>query len=165
MGHVVRNPARCIALDVENHPDTLDPLARQLGLAGLLPPVLGLLAVAVQPDLRWIVLAASFAYAAFIFSFLGGIWWGLAIMRARPPRWILLAAIAPSLLSLALFMPWAFGWDWPQPAMVVLAGLILASPLVDLGIGRSVRLPGGWMRLRWQLSVGLGALTFGASLL
>ena len=42
--------------------------------------------------------------------------------------------------------------------MVVLAGLILASPLVDLAIGRAVRLPGGWMRLRWQLSAGLGAL-------
>jgi len=49
--------------------------------------------------------------------------------------------------------------------MLVLAALILASPLVDWAMGWHVPLPQGWLRLRVHLSAGLALLTLLLSLL
>lgn len=134
-------------------------MAIRFGYAGLLPPIVFLWIVIADPTQRWTILAASFGYAAFIFSFLGGVWWGLAMSIRTAPSWIWLAAVSPSLIALALFLPWTFGWQWPGPAMLILAMLILCSPLVDRAIGAAAPLPGGWMRLRLHLSVGLSLST------
>ncbi|CAN5271654.1 hypothetical protein BH10PSE13_BH10PSE13_08420 [soil metagenome] len=142
-----------------------DQQAQRLGYAGLLPPVLFLIAAMVDPSLRWIMLAAGFGYAAFIFSFLGGIWWGMAMGLRRVPLSIWNAAVAPSLISLALFMPWTFGWEWPVPSMRILATMILLSPLVDLTIAYAIPAPVGWMRLRIRLSLALSVLTMALSFL
>lgn len=75
------------------------------------------------------------------------------------PSWIWIAAVSPSLISLMLFMPWVFGWEWPGPALVILGVLICLSPLVDRLIGHTVPLPSGWLLLRVQLSAGLGLIT------
>lgn len=155
MGHV----APLASLAYSEPVDTLDQTARRLGYAGLLLPALTLSTMAIDPSLRWFVVVAGFGYTAFIFSFLGGIWWGLAMTRRAVPAWLWFAAVAPSLISLALFLPWAFGWEWPGPEMQILAALVLVSPLVDLAIARSRPLPMGWIRLRFQLSAGLSLLT------
>lgn len=82
LGPPVR-PARSVILYQDGHgvsigvmnatPDTLNVHARRLGLAGLIIPIACAGAVLVDPSLRWIMLAAGFGYAAFIFSFLGGV--------------------------------------------------------------------------------------------
>jgi hypothetical protein len=148
---------------MDEEPQPIDRNALRFGYAGLLPPLLGLWAVARDAELRWIVLAAGFGYAGFIFSFLGGAWWGLALRSRTPPLWIWIAAVAPSLIALALFFPWMVGWEWPGPEMVALAVLILLSPLVDRAMGRFVPLPAGWLRLRVHLSLGLALGTLALS--
>lgn len=128
-----------------------------LGLAGLLPQLIALIMVLGGGTWSWIALASSFAYAALIFSFLGGVWWGQALSKPDDaPDWAFAIAVLPSLIGLALFLPWTLGWPWPGPSLFWLGLLIMASPLVDraLALGDT-----SWMRLRWQLSIGLGGLT------
>lgn len=137
--------------------DTLTPAARWLGYAGLLPQILCVALAATRHEYAYTVLAGGFAYAAAIFSFLGGVWWGQAIAQGkRASAGVYLIAVLPSLLAVALFLPWSLGWDWPAPALLYLGALIVLSPLVDRALGFASR---DFMRLRVQLSAGLGALT------
>jgi Protein of unknown function (DUF3429) len=140
-------------------PDTLSPVARRLGYAGLLPQAFAVLMLFDGSGLEWLAMAGGFGYAAFIFCFLGGVWWGLALRMQNPPGWIYAAAVLPSLISLVAFLPWTWGWQWPGPSLWVLATALAVSPLVDRAIAHITPLPGGWMRLRWHLSLALGAMT------
>jgi hypothetical protein len=135
---------------------SLSPAARMLGYAGLLPQIICLGLVLLGHEWRYSALAGGFAYAAAIFSFLGGVWWGQAVQSGRATTGAYLLAVLPSLLAVILFLPWTFGWEWPGPALMYLGALILLSPLVDraLGFART-----DFLRLRWHLSLGLGALT------
>ena len=140
----------------------MPPFARILGFAGLLPQLACVLAVWAGPEeWRWFALAVGWAYAALIFSFLGGMWWGMAAgspdEARRSPAWIWLAAVAPSLIALATYLPWVVGKTWPGPSLVILGIGILLSPLVDRRLV-TIR-PGWWMRLRVPLSLGLGLAT------
>jgi hypothetical protein len=135
---------------------------RRLGLAGLMPQFVFMLAVWSGPgEWHWTALAAGWAYAALIFSFLGGMWWGIAALRladgAAVPGWLWLAAVLPSLLALVSFMPWVFGREWPGPSLAWLGLGLLVSPLVDRQIARLVA--PWWLRLRLMLSVGLAIPT------
>lgn len=137
---------------------SLDARARVLGYAGQVPQVL---AVVLLTDLetRWIGLAGGFGYAALIFSFLGGVWWGVAVSHPQAPRWIYVAAVLPSLIALAAYLPWIFGWVWPGPSLVVIGLCLILSPAVDREMALQLPLPDGWVALRSRLSVGLGLLT------
>ncbi|BDI60946.1 hypothetical protein MACH05_15060 [Qipengyuania nanhaisediminis] len=116
--------------------------------------------VASAHEWAYSALAGGFAYAAAIFSFLGGVWWGEALRAeghgTRAGAGTYLVAVLPSLIAVALFLPWTFGWDWPGPALVLLGILIALSPLVDRALGLASR---DFMTLRWHLSIGLGAMT------
>lgn len=108
----------------------------------------------------------GWGYAALIFSFLGGMWWGMAAASPdearRTPTWIWMAAVMPSLIALATYIPWVIGAPWPQPSLLVLAIGILLSPLVDM---RLVTLrPSWWLGLRLPLSLGLGIATVALAL-
>ncbi|TPG40652.1 DUF3429 family protein [Sphingomonas koreensis] len=131
-----------------------------LGLAGLLPAAAAvLIELDGDPARLFSAEALAFAYAALIFSFLGGIWWGLAARIDPAPDWLYGAAVAPSLIALATAAPWAVGARWPGPSLIVLGVFILASLLVDrLLVARGIA-PPWWMQLRTPLSVGLGGLT------
>lgn len=135
---------------------SLSPAARALGYAGLLPQILCIGLIIVGHEWRYAALAGGFAYAAAIFSFLGGVWWGQALASGRAGTGAYLLAVMPSLLAVALFLPWSFGWDWPGPALFYLGALLLASPMVDRALGYAVA---DFLRLRWHLSIGLGSLT------
>ncbi len=139
--------------------DALPKLATRVGLAGLLPQIIAVLIVIGGGEQRWSALAVGYGYAALIFSFLGGIWWGQALSIKNAPGWIYAAAIVPSLIALGTYLPWIYGLNWPGPSLAVLGICVLASPLVDRAIGRVMTLPDGWMKLRWMLSGGLGGLT------
>ncbi|WP_380787096.1 DUF3429 domain-containing protein [Sphingomonas sp. R86521] len=137
------------------------PLPRWLGYAGLLPQVLALIAVAAgDVGGRFTALALSYAYAALILSFLGGMWWGLAAQaRAPAPRWVWFAAVAPSLIALVSAVPWATGDAWPGPSMALLGLSLLGSLFVDYRMRAAGLCPDWWLSLRLPLSIGLGVLT------
>ena len=136
--------------------NALPRAARQLGYAGLLPQVLCALYVIDGGKWQWTAQAVAFGYAALIFSFLGGVWWGIALLREESPAWIFGAAVMPSLLALAAYLPWVLGWEWPGPSLIAVGVMLLATPLVDGLIGS---LEPGWLALRLRLSLGLGGLT------
>ena len=138
---------------------SLPAAAKWLGYAGLLPQILAVAMILYDPTLEWIALAGGYGYAAFIFSFLGGVWWGLALNAANSPGWLYPVAVAPSLIALASYLPWIWGHEWPEPSLSILAVCLLLSPMVDFTLGRHIPLPAGWMRLRVHLSTGLGLLT------
>jgi F0F1-type ATP synthase assembly protein I len=144
------------------NPTSLSLAARLLGYAGLLPQMLCLAMVASGHEWRYSALAGGFAYAAAIFSFLGGVWWGQAVQSGRASTGAYAVAVMPSLLAVALFLPWTFGWEWPGPALLYLGALILSSPLVDRALGFGGR---DFLRLRLHLSLGLGALTIALGLM
>jgi hypothetical protein len=125
----------------------------------LLPQIACVLAVVLDPRWRFTALAAGFGYAALIFSFLGGVWWGIGVARDRAPPWIYGLAVVPSLIAFGAYLPWVFGAAFPGPSLILLGLCLIASPLVDRALARGVDLPAGWLALRWQLSVGLGLLT------
>lgn len=138
-----------------SHPE-LSSAARILGYAGLLPQMLSVGLLLMGHEWRYAALAGGFAYAAAIFSFLGGVWWGQAVQSGRASTGAYLLSVMPSLLAVALFLPWTFGWEWPGPALLYLGALILGSPLVDRALGFAAP---DFLRLRWHLSLGLGGLT------
>lgn len=141
--------------------ETLEGRARQLGYLGLVPQAIALAVVISGSDLRWSALAAGYGYAALIFSFLGGVWWGIGVARNDPPGWIFGVAVLPSLIAFATYLPWVWALEWPGPSLIVLGLFVAASPLVDRAIGG---LPEGWIALRWRLSLGLGAMTLALGL-
>ena len=143
-------------------------LPRWLGLAGLLPQFTCVAVLYAGPaEWREAALAIAFAYAALILSFLGGMWWGIAAaapaaQRRRALGWLWIAAVLPSLVTLACFLPWALGWAWPEPSLVMLGGALLVSLGVDAKLGALA--PRWWMALRVPLSTGLGLATIAAAL-
>ncbi len=145
-----------------HHPASLSPAARALGYAGLLPQVICVGMLASGHEWRYSALAGGFAYAAAIFSFLGGVWWGQAVQSGRATAGAYFIAVMPSLLAVALFLPWTFGWEWPGPALLYLGALIIGSPLIDRAMGFA---EADFLKLRWHLSLGLGSLTIALGML
>jgi hypothetical protein len=136
---------------------------RLLGISGILPQAICvMMAVFGGPEYRYAALSIGYAYAVIIFSFLGGMWWGLAAGRMaagqQAERWVYIAAVSPSLLALVSFLPWVYGQSWPEPSLIMLGTGIALSPLVDRRL--SDLTPPWWMSLRITLSAGLGILTF-----
>jgi Protein of unknown function (DUF3429) len=141
-------------------------LPRRLGLAGLLP-MAALLGLVLGGGVQWRfgALALGWFYAALIFSFLGGLWWGLAAAQpGRAPAWLWLVSIVPSLAALATLAPWLIGEPWPGPSLIWLGTLILLSPLVDRRIDALGLAPPWWLTLRLLLSGGLGAMAIAMGL-
>lgn len=143
-------------------------LPRLLGLGGLLPQIACVAVLSLGPSgWREPAVLIAFAYAALIFTFLGGTWWGIAASapaaeRRRMLGWVWIAAVLPSLIALAAFLPFVFDLAWPEPSLVALGGAILFSPLVDRALGPLA--PRWWLALRIPLSLGLGGLTIAAAL-
>ena len=150
---------------------TVTRTSRLLGLAGLLPQIMavaGLLAAVLPPSSyagrASPAAAIALVYPLVIFSFLGGMWWGLAMRtEARQPA-IVTLAVVPSLLALALFGALVAVRD-PRWAFIALGSAIVLTLLVDRWLVRIGVAPEGWMQLRVPLSVGLGGLTILAGLL
>lgn len=141
--------------------------ARVLGYAGLLPQAAALASLVLGgPEVRSAALVLAFAYAALIFSFLGGVWWGLAAAANAPvPRWIWTVSVLPSLFALGTAWPSVTGHTWPGPSLLVLGALIMSSVLVDLKLRSLGLTPAGWLSLRLPLSIGLGFMTLVAGLI
>jgi hypothetical protein len=136
----------------------IPPLARPLGLAGLLPfaglAVLSLAGVAWAPG-------AILAYGATILAFLGAVHWGFAL-RALPGEEhagaarLALGVVPPLIAWVALLLP------LPAGLWVVAAG-ILATAAVETLAARRGLVPAGYLRLRWWLSAGAAASLLAAA--
>ncbi len=136
----------------------LPRLAFLLGLSGLLPQIMAA-AIMLHPPHAAFGQFAAFLYAALIFSFLGGLWWGIAAVNPAAPRWLYLAAVLPTLIAFGAGLLWIARTGSPsQSLMIVGAGLFLA-PLVDWQLDRQHLVPKGWLTMRLILSFGLGVLT------
>ncbi|WP_010545566.1 DUF3429 domain-containing protein [Sphingomonas elodea] len=149
---------------METAPAPLAPAVRLLGYAGLLPLVGCAAGLFLLPMHRALLLEIGFGYAALIYSFLGGLWWGQGIAHARGSAWLFGVAVLPSLIGWGLLLLQRMGWTTAQ-ALPVLGAAILASPLVDLVLQRSMGAVPGWIALRVQLSTGLGLLTLALAML
>lgn len=136
----------------------LHRIALVLGVAGLAPQALALLATFSEAD-RYTGLAAGYFYAALIFSFLGGLWWGVAASRKDAPEWLYYAAVVPSLIAFATGIPWMIGGTWPGPSLMLLGVCILASGFVDYRLLERALIDRSLFVLRVGLSVGLGVAT------
>lgn len=147
---------------MEQHPAPPPPLGRTalwLGYAGLLPQAAMLGLLVIDREMQWVIPAAALFYAALIFSFVGGAWWGAAVAGGRQRPWLLAVSVLPSLIGWATMLPWLWGWKWPGGYLIVLGALLMASPLVDRLLVRAVPMPRDWMTLRTRLSTGLGGMT------
>lgn len=139
-------------------PAPLPRIAIVLGIAGLAPQILALAATFTDAH-RYIGLAAGYFCATLIFSFLGGLWWGVAANRRDAPEWLYAAAVVPSLIAFASGIPWMVGGAWPGPSLAYLGIAILASTLVDRALFKRDLIDTSLWRLRLGLSLGLGSLT------
>jgi hypothetical protein len=139
-------------------PPPLPRIAFALGLAGLLPQGLAVI-MSHDPAHRALGLAAGYFYAALIFSFLGGIWWGVAAANRATPRWIYLVAVMPSLIAFGTALAWMSGRYGYGPALGVLGSGILLSVGVDWKLADLGLIDASLLRLRLLLSAGLGGLT------
>lgn len=132
------------------------------GYAGLLPQAIAAAMVLSGSEYQWTGLALAYGYAAFIFSFLGGMWWGLGASTRNndaSANGIFALAVAPSLLSFATYLPWIWGLTWPGPSLAWLGIFLMLSPLADRWLSSRCAMPPGWIKLRWHLSIGLGGIT------
>lgn len=130
-----------------------------LGNAGLLPQVALFLVALASPDWSGFALVAGFGYAALVFTFLGGVWWGLALLQPQASLWVYAAGVVPALVALAAFLAWSAGAVDLYVVLALVGAGLLASPLADRRIARGMPLPRGWLALRVRLSAGLGSLT------
>ena len=127
--------------------------ARLAGYAGLIPFLVPLLVVWFEPAHAEAAIGVQHAYAALILSFLGGIYWGLALER-QSGRGIWLSVL-PSL------------WAWPtllMPPVAATAMLAAGFALMFL-LDRDAR-HRGWIR-NWfyRLRLTLGSVAIASLLL
>ncbi len=147
---------------------TMPPLARLLGLAGLLPLIalVVLLASGGAPAWRGAAVALGLGYALLILSFLGGLWWGLAAAMQRPvPGWVWVVAVVPSLLCWAVMALVGLQVIAVEQGLAVTGGGLLLALLVDRALVAAALAPGWWLGLRYPLSLGLGGLSMAAAAL
>lgn len=130
-----------------------------LGFAGLLPQgAAALLTLSRVYDGALVALA----YGALILSFLGGMWWGLAMFRRVGQPMLVSLAVVPSLVAGAILALAAV--HLPIGLVAMGSAIMLTLPVDRWLVARGVA-PANWMTLRVPLSFGLGGLTIAAGAL
>lgn len=125
--------------------------AAWLGGGGLIP-FIGCAVVAVlDPGVLGVqAIEVAILYGAVILSFLGGVFWGVAVfgkVEAEDRDHLLVVGVLPSLVA------W-FATFLPNPvASVSLSVAFLAVLVADRWAAQRRWVPGWWMRLRMRLSV------------
>lgn len=142
----------------------LPRLAFFLGLSGLLPQFLAF-AISLHPPHAAFGQFAAFLYAALIFSFLGGLWWGIAAAQAKAPAWLYLVSVMPSLIAFAAGLIWIARTGTAALSLMTIGFGLLLSPFVDWQLAKRSLVPKNWLMMRLILSVGLGLLTVGIAVL
>jgi len=138
---------------------SLPLLAILLGLAGLVPfAVLSLGSVLEPGDWATRSLQGLSAYGAVILAFLGGVHWGIGLeadggqtVAAQRARFGL--GVLPALIGWAGLLVTFIGL--PLVGLAILVAGFIAITVVEARGARAGLVPGGYMGLRWVLSVGV----------
>lgn len=140
----------------------LPKLAIVLGVAGLIPFVMGGIAAASNTDdmQALLVLRGLIAYGAVILAFLGGVHWGL-VLAGRPPSGTptstrrehsrLVAGVLPSLVGWAALLVSLIGLQLVALAILLLG--FVGLTLAEAELKRRGLFPPGYLWLRLGLSV------------
>ena len=141
---------------------------RLLGLTGLLPQLAAVFAAFLGPE-EWSESARAIGalYAALIFTFLGGTWWGIAACAPAAERrgglaWAWVAAVVPSLVAFGSVGAWVLDMLPLEPMLVMLGAGLLVALGVDSRLGSLS--PRWWMQMRMPLSIILGSATIALGL-
>jgi hypothetical protein len=141
----------------------LPPAAIGLGVAGLVPFIgLGIAALATADGIasdRYLL--ALIAYGAVILAFLGGVHWGFVLHPAALPEGMdagtrrdatrLGLGVLPSLIGFGALLTPLVGV--PEVGLAILIIGFLATVATEARLSRRALVPGGYMTLRWALSV------------
>ena len=152
-----------------NEHGRVGPVARALGFAGLLPQVALVSAVGLLqgPDRPAGTVVLAGIYPLAILSFLGGMWWGLAMRSDDSQAPTAAVAVVPSLIAVVLALVFFVALDrgFAGWILVAIGSAVLLTLPVDRWLAARGLAPEGWMALRVPLSVGLGGLTIVAGAL
>ncbi len=139
---------------------TLPPLAVVLGVMGIVPfALLGIGAVGASPDSSLSAARALVGYGAVILAFLGGVHWGFALEEeqgAQAERARLVLGVAPSLIGWAAIVCSIV--SRPVLSLAILVAGFIATVVVEARAQRRDLVPGGYMAMRWAISVVVIAL-------
>ncbi len=152
-GRFVGGYDELVALDAKAAPPGRIPLpALALGGAGLIPFVLGALALRFAPDaLYGDLLSLVLLYAAVTLSFVGAVHWGAALRAGALGNAALGRRLAVSVApALAAWLSFAYS---PTAALVVMTVTFVAVYMVDRIAVRRGELPHWYLRLRTGLTV------------
>jgi|SRR5271165_4552252 len=128
-------------------PHTMPAAARTLGLAGLIPFAGLALLVAFNPELKAEAAAALLVYGAVIFSFLGGIRWGFAVLEGEAAGWTAYGlSVVPSLVAWVAAL-----WGGPLGLLILALALVLWYAF-ERSAPPAIALPGWYLNLRGLLT-------------
>ena len=138
----------------------LPPLAVFLGIAGILPfAALGIASVGESSGSALIATRGLVGYGAVILAFLGGVHWGFTLDEPELARFVrarLTLGVIPSLIGWAAILVGLAS----EPALglaVLIAGFV-ATVVIEWRGHRLGLVPGGYMLMRWGISVVVIAL-------
>lgn len=132
--------------------------ATLLGIAGLIPFILCLVAVLLRPLNAAAATAIMIAYGAVILSFVGAVHWGFAlepggvVMSDRLNHQRLSFGVVPALIG---FLALIFLMLIPSPALALatlIAGFFLTIVGETIGRGRNLVAP-NYLTMRWGISI------------
>ncbi|MGO9546986.1 MAG: DUF3429 domain-containing protein [Rhodomicrobium sp.] len=122
--------------------------ARFLAVAGLIPLVLGALAIGFSPEIKPEAARGLLLYGAVILSFFGGIRWGIALLEGDKAGWSAYGlSIAPPLVA------WLGAVTVGPLGLLILAAAFGLWLFVERAAPPSLALPSGYMRLRSGLTL------------
>lgn len=135
-------------------------LAWLLGLLGLLPFAGAALAALALTGWQVDALVWLRGYGAVILSFLGAVHWGLALAAGESPfnRQRLILGVMPALLGWASLLLPVKGGLW------LLAAAMLLTAATEQWAAFRGAIPGGYVLLRWVLSLGAAACLLAGAL-
>lgn len=123
------------------------PAALSLGFSGALPFIAGALAaLPILADYRGFGLRLLLEYGAIILSFMGGVHWGVAMLRNDPDKTQLYVSVLPALLALPAALIGGVA------GLLLLAAGFLSLLVYDEGESRARRLPAWYPKLRRPLT-------------
>lgn len=133
----------------------LPPLAILLGLAGIIPfAIFGIGAVGATPTSALLAARGLVGYGAVILAFLGGVHWGFTLSGpedARAVRARLTLGVVPALTGWVAMLV-SIVAEPVFSLMILIAGFIV-TVVVESGAQKRDMMPGGYMALRWIISV------------
>jgi hypothetical protein len=139
----------------------LPPLAIALGVAGLIPFMfLGIASVGANARNTLAAVQGLIGYGAIILGFLGGVHWGFTLSEAgdlsetgdaRAARARLGLGVVPSLVGWAAILCSIIGQQ--VLALAVLIAGYVGTLIVESRAQKRDLLPGGYIALRWVLSL------------